>query len=149
MKQKWIQSGTPRRPSRKFSMVIFFLSISVMLTSCFLKQDRTTVIYGTITDQNQQTVDSILVLVDGTKFLTHEQLKQVYSDENGNYELVVEVPKKYGSVNILIPFGSMTNPKYQKNYKGFSLHKNDVATNNCCFATVGQKTKYDFQLIPR
>lgn len=149
MKRKWIRSDTPLRPSRKVSVVIFFLSISGMLTSCFLKQDRTSVIYGTITDENKQPVDSILVLVDGTKFLTHEQLKQVYSDENGNYELVVEVPRKFGSLDVGVPFFPVENAKYNRNYKGTYVKKNNIATNNCCSASIGQKTKYDFQLIPK
>jgi hypothetical protein len=148
MKHKTRLSNLQKR-TRLLYPAAFVFSLAFLLTGCFLKQDRTTVIYGTITDKNQEPVDSILVLLDGVKGFKYETLKQVYSDEAGNYELVVEVPKKYGSVNILIPFGSMTNPKYQKNYKDFTLRKNDVATNNCCFATVGQKTKYDFQLITR
>jgi hypothetical protein len=148
MKQKSRISYLQRLARLLHSASLLF-GLVFLLTSCFLKQDRTTVIYGTITDQNQQPVDSILVLVDGTKFLTHEQLKQVYSDENGNYELVVEVPKKFGAVNVLIPFGSSINPKYQKNYKGKKTFRDDKFTSNCCSASIGQKTKYDFQLIPR
>ncbi|MEO6283356.1 MAG: hypothetical protein ABIN80_03430 [Dyadobacter sp.] len=135
--------------ARLLHSAAFLFGLTFLLTSCFLKQDRTTVIYGTITDQNQQPVDSIMVLVDGTKFLAHERLNEVYSDENGNYELVVEVPKKYGSVDVVVPFGLVDNPKYDKSYKGKKSYKNDQFTKNCCHASVGQKTKYDFQLIPK
>jgi hypothetical protein len=148
MKYKTRLPNLQRHAGKLYSAALI-LGLVFLITGCFLKQDRTTVIYGTITDQNQQPVDSILVLVDGTKFLTHEQLRQVYSDENGKYELVVEVPKRFGSTNVIVPFGTLNNPKYQKNYVGFKLYKNDKATNNCCSASVGQKTKYDFQLIPR
>jgi hypothetical protein len=62
---------------------------------------------------------------------------------------VIDVPKKFNSVDIVIPFGIDINPKYQNNYKGNHVRKNDAATNNCCIASIGEKTKYDFQLIPK
>jgi hypothetical protein len=119
MKHKGIRSCV----SRKVSILTFSLCIAVMLTSCFLKQDRTTVIYGTITDQHREPVDIIMVQVDGVKGFKYETLKQVYSDENGKYELVVEVPKRFGSVDVAIPFGSLRNPKFQKNYTGANVKK--------------------------
>jgi hypothetical protein len=148
MKHKIRLSNLQRRTSLLYSATFIF-GLVFLLTGCFLKQDRTTVVYGTITDQNQEPVDSIMVQVDGVQGFKYETLKQFYSDENGNYELVVEVPKKYGSVNVLVPFGSSNNPKFQKNFKGKKTYRNEKFTSNCCSAAIGQKTKYDFQLIPR
>ncbi|WP_233871074.1 carboxypeptidase-like regulatory domain-containing protein [Dyadobacter sp. CY323] len=119
------------------------------LTDCFWKQDRTTTVYGTITDQNGQPVDSILVLVQGLRSLTFETLKEVYTDNRGEYELLVEVPKRFHAVNVGIPNFPQENPKFLRMYKDYKLWKNDQATNNCCTAIIGKKTKYDFQLIPR
>ncbi|KAA0991872.1 hypothetical protein [Dyadobacter aurulentus] len=134
---------------RKKTTFILLACLSFLLTGCFLKQDRTTVVYGTITDEEGQPVDSILVVIDGVKGFKYERLKQVYSGEDGGYELVVDVPRKYGSADIGIPFGLVDNPKYEKNYKDVNVEKNDKRTRNCCTASIGNKTKYDFQLIPK
>ncbi|MCE6989456.1 hypothetical protein [Dyadobacter sp. CY323] len=119
------------------------------LTGCFLKQDRTTTVYGTITDQNGQPVDSILVMVLGMQISHSEVLSQIYSDKAGEYEIMVEVPKKFNSINVGVPFLLIENPKYQNNYKGKKTTKDGKRTSDCCTALVGKKTRYDFQLIPR
>lgn len=124
-------------------------SLIFLLTDCFHKQERTTTIYGTITDQNQQPVDSIMVMVNGLVNFNEEELKTVYSDKLGNFELVVEVPKKFHAVDVIVPFYPVENPIYQTNYKGFTVQKNDESTDNCYTASVGEKAKYDFQLIPK
>jgi hypothetical protein len=124
-------------------------SLIFLLNGCFLKEDRTTVIYGTVTDENKQPVDSILVLLIGMKFLDYEDLKTVYTDKQGHYELVVEVPKKFNPVNVAIPSWTIQNPKFVRLYKEYNVLKNDEATGNCCTASVGEKTKYDFQLIAK
>ncbi|KAA0991871.1 carboxypeptidase regulatory-like domain-containing protein [Dyadobacter aurulentus] len=130
---------------------LFFICVCLtfLLSHCFLKQDRTTVVYGTITDEKGQPVDSILVVIKGAQGFKYERLKEVYSGKDGSYELVVDVPRKYGSANVTVPFGSYENPKYDKNYKGKRTFKNDQFTKNCCSASIGNKTKYDFQLIPK
>ncbi|CAG5068215.1 hypothetical protein DYBT9623_00944 [Dyadobacter sp. CECT 9623] len=135
--------------AKRMYLLITCLFLSFLLSQCFLTQDRTTVVYGTITDQNGEPVDSILVLIDGVKGFRYETLKEMYSGKNGTYELVLEVPRKYSSVDVIIPFGSYVNPKFQKYYKDKLAVKNDKPTNDCCIATIGDKTKYDFQLIPR
>jgi len=127
---------------------LFFTIITFLVTACFLHFNRTTTVYGTITDHNGDPVDSILVILAGTKFLTYEALKQVYSDKNGKYEIVAEVPKKFGSTDVVVPFGN-DNRKFEKNYKGTHATKNDKATGNCFSAIIGKKTKYDFELIPK
>lgn len=128
---------------------VLLLLVTCSLSSCFLKQDRTTTVYGTITDQNGKPVDSIMVIAQGTRYLTFETLNHTYSDRNGYFEMVMDVPKKFGTLDLVIPFYPTKNPKYQNNYKGKHTTKNDVRTNNCCTASIGKKTKYDFQLIPK
>ena len=127
---------------------LFFTIITFLVTACFLHFNRTTTVYGTITDHNGDPVDSIQVLIAGTKFLTYEELKHVYSDEQGKYEIVVDVPKKFGSTDVVVPFGG-DNKKYDKNYTGKYTEKDGKATNTCCSAIIGKKTKYDFELIPK
>ncbi|MCF2495588.1 carboxypeptidase-like regulatory domain-containing protein [Dyadobacter chenhuakuii] len=125
------------------------LLVTCSLSSCFLKQDRTTTVYGTITDQNGKPVDSIMVILTGLKFNNGTVLKEVYSDKDGNFELVADLPKKYSAINVEVPFLPHKNSKFQNNYNGFKIEKDGVPTNNCCTASIGEKTKYDFQLIPK
>jgi hypothetical protein len=73
-----------RKSVRLSHFTVLMLGDAFLLNSCFLKQDRATVIYGTITDQNHQPVGSILVSIDGVKGFSYETLKEVYSDEDGN-----------------------------------------------------------------
>jgi hypothetical protein len=124
-------------------------SPTFLLNSCFLKEDRTTVIYGTVTDEHKNPVDSILVLMSGMKFLDYEDLKTVYTDKQGHYELVVEVPKKFNPVNVVIPALPIENAKFLRMYKAYHVLKNDMAAGTCCYASVGEKTKYDYQLIAK
>jgi len=137
------------KPSNWLHSALIFAIIGLLVNGCFLKQDRTTVIYGIITDQNGQPVDSILVMINGVQGFKYETLKQVFSNKDGKYELVVEVPRKFGSADVVVPFGLSDNPKYQTNYIGKKTYLDDKFTKTCCNASIGQKTKYDFQLIPR
>lgn len=134
---------------RALYIIAHFL-VTIQLNSCFLKQDRTTTVYGTITDQSGAPIDSILVIMQGAKSMTYyETLHQVYTDEDGKYELLLDLAKKYHSIDIGMPFWLDENPKYVKLFKINTIHKDDNRTNNCCKAIVGKKTKYDFQLIRR
>jgi hypothetical protein len=128
---------------------ILHLVLIFQLSGCFLKQDRTTVVYGTITDQDGQPVDSIFIIIQGSKHVGYQIFDKQYTDEEGNYELVAEIPRKSKSTNVVIPFSLVENPKFQKDFKDYVIYKNDVRTNNCCNLSIGQKTKYDFQLIPK
>ncbi|MCF0038516.1 hypothetical protein [Dyadobacter fanqingshengii] len=141
----------PKIASRPVVKSLAFTAIlaTTLLSSCFLKQDRTTTVYGTITDQNGEPVDSIMVLAQGMHYLIFESLQHTYSDSNGHFEMVIEVPKRFGTIDISVPFYPKENPKFQKYYKGKKTIKNDMATSNCCITSVGKKTKYDFQLIPK
>ncbi|GGC06666.1 hypothetical protein [Dyadobacter sediminis] len=129
-----------------FSLICFLF----ILISCSIYfGDRTTVIYGKVTDQNKEAVDSILVEASGLWALYNLQnIKQTYTDENGNYEMVIEVPRKYNSLDIGIPYDMIANSKFQNNYSHDIVWKNGKQTYNCCIASIGEKTEYNFQLKP-
>lgn len=148
MKQKTELQSLQKIPKLPYLIALTF-SLIFFFISCDRDQERTTTIYGTITDQNQEPIDSIFVLMYGLVNLTNIELNGVYSDKQGNYELVVDVPKKFHAVDVVIPFLPIRNPKYEKNYTGKKTRINDSSTNNCCVAPFGVKTKYDFQLIPK
>ena len=135
--------------AKRFFQILVHIALIVQLNSCFLKQDRTTTVYGTITDQNGEPVDSILVMMTGLKFHSATVLQEVYSDKNGKFEIVTEVPKKFSAINVEVPFLPVKNPKFENHYDGFGVKKDGVSTNDCCTASIGEKTKYDFQLIPK
>jgi hypothetical protein len=137
------------KPYSTISSAILFGCLALLLSDCFLKQDRTTTIYGTITDQTGQPVDSILLRVRGVTGLKYDKLKEFYSNQNGGYEIMLDVPKEYSSLSIAIPFSNSLNPKFTNQYLGHYVFRNDVKTNDCCYAELGEKTKYDFQLIPK
>ena len=129
--------------------LLTMLCLALFLNSCFLKQDRTTVVYGTITDEKGQSVDSILVIFQGMKDLSLEVLSSELSDQKGEYEIVMDVPKKFTSINVTIPFFPAENPKYMRLFKTKIGTKDGQSTNNCCIAQIGEKTRYDFKLIAR
>ncbi|MEO6281863.1 MAG: carboxypeptidase-like regulatory domain-containing protein [Dyadobacter sp.] len=131
------------------SSTILFGGLALLLSDCFLKQDRTTIIYGTVTDQNGQPVDSILVIADGVQGFKYETLKKTYSDDEGKYEIVIEPAKRYSAVDTGIPFNTSENSKFMRSYLDYYSKENGVRTGTCCPATIGKKTKYDFQLIPK
>jgi len=145
---KQIQKTLIMSAKRIFHILLHFTLI-IQLSSCLLKQDRTTTVYGTITDQNGAPVDSILVLASGVEYNRETTLKEAYSDKSGNYEMVIDVPKKYHSASSLIPALPIKNPRFERLYLGYDVFKNGERTSNCCTASIGEKTKYDFQLIPK
>jgi hypothetical protein len=123
--------------------------LSLCFTSCFLKQDRTTTVYGTITDENGQPVDSILILATGLEWWYSTKLHSTYSDGNGNYEVLIEVPKKYDALDVTIPAYSEGNEKYYTQYKVKNILMDGKRVSSCCTASIGSKTRYDFELRPR
>jgi hypothetical protein len=131
------------------SSAILFGGLALLLSDCFLKQDRTTTIYGTITDQNGRPVDSILVITEGIQDFKYETLKKTYSDKEGKYEILIEPAKRYSGVNSGIPFDTFENTKFMRSYRDYYSKKNGVRTGSCCLASIGTKTQYDFQLIPK
>jgi hypothetical protein len=136
------------RPAKFLFLLAAPIFLMLLANSCKMG-DRTTVIYGKVTDQNNEPVDSILVTASGLWYLNIEVVKEIYTDENGDYELVIEAAKKYTALDIVIPYVPVENPKFQWNYDVDKVFKNDVRTNNCCMASIGGKTKWDFQLKPK
>lgn len=114
------------------------------MLGCGRLGDRTTVVYGKVYDQYQQPVDSIMVQLTGSNLSISEvELESVYTDKNGQYELLVEVPKKYHNVTVDVPYFPDQNPKFQNNYK---ISKR---IGNSSKPMIGHKTQWDFQLEPK
>ena len=144
MKKFFTQNSSGARCQSALSLLTF-LSL-LFLFGC--EKEKVTVLYGTVTDKNKQPVDSILVIVEGVQFTKYTHLGEALTDENGAYSITI-TSRKYSVVDIIIPFWPTQNPKYMRDYDSFFVTKNDVKTNNCCTATAGKKTKYDFELISK
>jgi len=117
-----------------------FLPIMALL-ACGHLGDRTTVVYGKVFDENQVPVDSILVQLRGAKMTGSIELKSTYTDENGDYEIALEVPRKFGQINVTIPYGD-DNPKLEKIYR----QATDVGQRP---PMIGKKTQWDFKLLAK
>jgi hypothetical protein len=113
------------------------------------KEDRTTVVFGKVVDQNQQPVDSIMVIATGSWEFHSERVKHTFTDKNGEYILTIDVPRKHHALNTLIPYLPQENPKFQSLYKIGKIVKNGIRTNNCCIVGIGEKTQWDFELAPK
>ena len=104
--------------------------------------DRTTVVCGNGFVPNQVPVDSIEVLLSGSNLRGVFSLKSTYTDENGDYEILLEVPRKFADIDVNIPYG-LDNPKYEREYSQAKDIKGQKRP------MVGKKTQRDFQLEPK
>ncbi|SEI38749.1 hypothetical protein SAMN05216327_101134 [Dyadobacter sp. SG02] len=119
------------------------LSLATMaMLACGHLGDRTTVVYGRVFDQNHIPVDSIMVLLSGSRLKGSVDLKSTYTDENGDYEIALEVPRKFGDIDVGIPYGD-DNPKFEKIYRQATDIKGQQRP------MIGKKTQWDFQLEPK
>ena len=123
--------------------LLFFLTMMALtMLACGHLGDRTTVVYGKVYDQNKVPVDSIMVLVSGSRLKGSVDLKSTYTDENGDYEIALEGPRKYGSVGVTIPYLPQ-NSKFEEKYK---IRERIGESSK---PMIGKKTQWDFQLEPK
>jgi len=128
--------------SEIFKSCLLLPFIALAMLACGRLGDRTTVVYGKVYDQNQQPVDSILVLVTGSNLSGVYDLESTYTDDNGDYEILLEVPRKFGNIDVDIPFG-LNNPKFEK------LYREAKRINEHRIRMIGKKTQWDFELEPK
>jgi hypothetical protein len=129
-----------RTQSGIFKRWLFLPMMALAMIACGHLGDRTTVVYGKVFDENQVPVDSILVLLSGAKLTGSIELKSTYTDENGDYEIALEVPRKFGQINVIIPYGDY-NPKFGKIYRQATDVKGQRPP------MIGKKTQWDFKLL--
>ncbi|MPR34471.1 hypothetical protein [Salmonirosea aquatica] len=122
--------------------------IVLLIESCRNKEvARLTTVYGKVTDQAGQPVDSVTIGMQGYEgWLGGLPIDKVYTNQKGEYELVVDVPLRYSYAGVQLNF------EYRSlldSYYDWLIYKNDVKTGDCCIVTMGGKTKYDFTLLPK
>ncbi len=126
--------------SAAFKRWLLLPIMSLAMLACGHLGDRTTVVYGKVFDENQVPVDSILVQLRGAKMTGSIELKSTYTDENGDYEIALEVPRKFGQINVVIPYGNY-NPDFGKIYS----QATDIGGQSR--PMIGKKTQWDFKLL--
>nr|WP_295928997.1 hypothetical protein [uncultured Dyadobacter sp.] len=120
-----------------FEKLLLVMSIAALAIAC--QFERTTHIYGKVVDQDQQPVDSVLIVVSGSNLSPNTlDLASTYTDANGDYEVLLEVPKKYLTLSLSIPYDGLHNPKYSN----YTLKSQTKGSN----PLIGKKTQWDFQL---
>jgi hypothetical protein len=130
------------------SVLTAFLMFFIM--SCGPLLERETVAYGLITDEDGEPVDSILVILARSLAISdRETLGKTYSNKLGFYEVIADVPNKWWSAHLNIPFWPEENKKYQDLYKSYEFSKNQKSAGGSGLLSIGLKTRCDFTLISK
>jgi hypothetical protein len=145
----WVHSYFAKLLKASALQALSLVAVLLLMGGCKKEGARMTAVYGKVTDQTGQPVDSVTILFAGTlKFSAGFPIKETLTDSSGSYELVVDVPKEYNSAGIT---ASLRSESLRGKYSAENrlIYKNSVQTNNCCNSTIGKKTKYDFVLLPK
>jgi hypothetical protein len=108
------------------------------------KLSRTSNAHGRVTAIGGSGLDSVAVVFVAVKLSGGTALLRVFTDKNGNYSGTVDVPKGYGTLDVVVPTSG--NPKYTDVYRDYDIYVNGRKTNDCCPAEIGGKTQYDFKM---
>lgn len=138
----------------RFSHVVFFsyiiaTLIILQLAACE-KDERTTGVYGTVTDPDGKPVEGVKVLVYGSKNcgpVMH--FGEDYTDKTGAYSITFEASADLKDFNTAVPLSKTENPEIFKNFHEMTFRKNDEAVDKCCITPPGDKTKFDFKLVSK
>lgn len=122
------------------------------LTECQLggPGKRVTTVTGRVINEAEEPVDSARVFMTSIGFIRGGiPIGDVtYTDADGNFELVVDVPKEYKRVSVGISFNHSL--AFSNKYKDYTYNQRDMNTGStCCPVKIGSKTTYDFTLIFR
>ncbi|NBB21357.1 hypothetical protein GVN20_18470 [Runella sp. CRIBMP] len=129
--------------------LICLLAVLFLATVGCKKQDRTTMVFGIITNDINQPIEKVPVEIHGNNGIiasSGDKLTTVYTNAKGEYSVTLDVPKGYHSVQVFAKWYSDT--AFVNKYKNSTVTKNGRATRDCCRGELGQKTQYDFVLIP-
>jgi hypothetical protein len=108
--------------------------------------NRETVVYGLITDDDGQPLDSIPVGMYGGKGLSASgRIGQAYSNKQGFYEIEVDVSKEWWNARVGV---NMNDMKLWKLYESYESIRNQTKKGSSDGGvSIGLRTRYDFKLI--
>ena len=129
---------------RRCGLLIALLALTL---SC-KKEDRTTVVFGTVKNEINQPIEGIEMVLYGEKGILASrstELKSTKTNAQGEYTITAEISKDYHSGSVL--YNWYGKPPLYDTYKGGGgIYFNGQKTQDCCPLVVGQKSQYDFVL---
>lgn len=131
-------------------LVVGAVGLALVVGGSCKKPDRVTHIYGVVTDTNAEPVEGVKILIMGYRTLSLarlDELKHVFTDKEGKYSVTVEPGKRHSSVDVVNQY--FNDDKLNANYESYISTKNGQHITHCCPADIGQKTEYNFTLLPR
>ena len=152
MKQRqipWLGFRLIQKSDKTYVHVLSLSVVILLMGGCspFPLFDRTTKVYGKVTDQAGQPIDSMAVIMLGHVRLSsgNVPIGQANTNSKGEYELVIDVPKRYAKVSAVIhsDYSSISNK-----YLEYEVFKDGVR-HSCCTLVLGEKTNYDFVMLPK
>ena len=90
-----------------------------------------------------------MVTISGVRMLHSEILTSTYTNKNGEYNMILDVPNKYVAINSGVPNFPIENPKFVWLYRLSKIFINNQQTKNCCDVPIGKKTQWDFELASK
>ena len=125
----------------------FYAAFVLCMSASCIKEDRTTVVFGTVKDDVNNPIAGADVELNGVKGVFQGRstfLKTTRTDAKGEYSITAEIPKEFHSGNI-----DFTPNKITDKYSDFGakLYLNGNQTKDCCRVPVGQKSQYDLVLL--
>lgn len=136
-----------RKRSFRYSLLFFVL---IFLYVGCIKQDRVTVVFGTVKDQNKKPIPGVLIVASGERGVlgsVSQRLMFAATDVNGEYSMTVDVSKDYHSLHIYNKWFEDTN--YAKKYKEEEILLNGSPLTDCCPAVIGEKNQFDYIMLFR
>ncbi|AYQ34450.1 carboxypeptidase regulatory-like domain-containing protein [Runella sp. SP2] len=132
---------------------LYAAGIILLAQSCSFDPNinRQATISGTVIDNvTQLPVPNVEIMVYGQKGVWSSvsgDLKTVYTDSTGKYNIVIVLPKEFHSFKLINNYNS--DPNVALKYRGCHTYLNGQQTQNCCKVEMGSKAQYDFRMIPK
>ena len=127
---------------------LYAVGVLLLTEGCFSDstKSQTTTIFGTVIDNDTKLpVENNEIAIwgnNGVLAFKGIKLKTVFTDKDGKYSAVIDVPKNYHSLNLDNIFNIYK-------HRDFLLFLDGKQTNFCCPVLVGSKTQYDFIMLPK
>ena len=132
------------KKTRRCGLLIALLALTL---SC-KKEDRTTVVFGTVKNDINQPIEGVDVELYGVKGAFAAQLtflKTTQTDAKGEYSITTEISKEYHSGDLDFVSNGKILDKYSN--LGSKLYFNGNQTKDCCRVSISQKNQYDLVLV--
>ncbi|TDB59515.1 carboxypeptidase-like regulatory domain-containing protein [Arundinibacter roseus] len=130
-------------------LTFFVLTIILCLIGCQLggPGKRVTTVTGRVIDEAQQPVENVRIFMTSIGFLNGGIPigDGTFTDAEGNFTLVVDVPKEHKRVTI----GISWDLDLSRKYKDFDYTHDGLSSGVCCPAQIGKKTNYIFTLFSK